>query len=352
MEDDTAARVRELGGLALIGLSLWLLLSLATFDRLPPEGATGVNLGGDLGFHMPNGVLIYAGLAGYLLALLDLAWGVVMVARHEIQILQFIQGMGVFASVIAVAFVLDLGFGPSTAERQAFFSQRDQLAQDGIFAALSNDLPYGPGGLVALEANPVLVQRFGAVGLWIVLLTLPIMSLRWRPRWLSLLPPSWPPPSPPPTSVRTAWASGCSFAVGRGSSEDAIGMWDFLRGADLAAAPASRGAHPARSPGSGGSELGHAQEGRAAPRPRRARRTSDDGSLRGEAGDGRERDEDGNSIDPSDLDEYEEEACEGRVGVRPEEEEADDAIVPAAKADEEDPPEPPLDFDQEASEKS
>ena len=357
MEDDTAARVRELGGLALIGLSLWLLLSLSTFDRLPPEGATGVNLGGDLGFHIANGVLIYAGLAGYLLALLGLAWGVVMVARHEIQ-MPFIRGLGVFASVLAVAFVLDLGFGPSTAERQAFFSQRDQLAQDGIFAALSNDLPYGPGGLVALEANPVLIQRFGAVGLWIVLLTLSIMSLLLATQmafynaivafgeWLD--------------ERENRMGERLLPAVGGWFKRLAIGMWDFLRGADLAAAPAGR----SRSKSSSRKKSGKKTAPKKKTTPKKAEPLPDldelddvddvdDGDLEAEAEEEYEYfDEDGNPIDPSDLDEYEEEGEEEEWEYEEEEaeeEEEDDVIVPAAKADED---EPELDFDQDASEKS
>ena len=347
MEDDTAARVRELGGLALIGLSLWLLLSLSTFDRLPPEGATGVNLGGDLGFHIANGVLIYAGLAGYLLALLGLAWGVVMVARHEIQ-MPFIRGLGVFASVLAVAFVLDLGFGPSTAERQAFFSQRDQLAQDGIFAALSNDLPYGPGGLVALEANPVLIQRFGAVGLWIVLLTLSIMSLLLATQmafynaivafgeWLD--------------ERENRMGERLLPAVGGWFKRLAIGMWDFLRGAALAAAPAGRSKSSSRK------KSGKKTAPKKKTTPKKAEPLPDldelddvdDGDLEAEAEEEYEYfDEDGNPIDPSDLDEYEEEGEEEEW--ENEEEEEDDVIVPAAKADED---EPELDFDQDASEKS
>ncbi len=349
MEDDTAARVRELGGLALIGLSLWLLLSLVTFDRLPLEGATGVNLGGDLGFHIANGVLMYAGLAGYLLALLGLAWGVVMVARHEIQ-MPFIRGLGVFASVLAVAFVLDLGFGPSTAERQIFFSQRDQLAQDGIFAALSNDLPYGPGGLVALEANPVLVQRFGAVGLWIVLLTLSIMSLLLATQmafynaivafgeWLD--------------ERENRMGERLLPAVGGWFKRLAIGIWDFLRGADLAPAPAVRSGSKRSSRGRSGKKA--APKKKPEPLPDLDELDDvDEGDLEAEAETEYEYfDEDGNPIDPSDLDEYEEAEGEDEWEYEEDEVEEEDVIVPAAKADEAEDDEPGLDFDQEASEKS
>ncbi|MEC7233142.1 MAG: DNA translocase FtsK 4TM domain-containing protein, partial [Planctomycetota bacterium] len=349
MEDDTAARVRELGGLALIGLSLWLLLSLVTFDRLPLEGTTGVNLGGDLGFHIANGVLMYAGLAGYLLALLGLAWGVVMVARHEIQ-MPFIRGLGVFASVLAVAFVLDLGFGPSTAERQIFFSQRDQLAQDGIFAALSNDLPYGPGGLVALEANPVLVQRFGAVGLWIVLLTLSIMSLLLATQmafynaivafgeWLD--------------ERENRMGERLLPAVGGWFKRLAIGIWDFLRGADLAPAPAVRSGSKRSSRGRSGKKA--APKKKPEPLPDLDELDDvDEGDLEAEAETEYEYfDEDGNPIDPSDLDEYEEAEGEDEWEYEEDEVEEEDVIVPAAKADEAEDDEPGLDFDQEASEKS
>ncbi len=65
LDDDSSARVRELGGLVMIGMSLWLLLSMATFwERTATTTDTWINLGGTLGYYLANGVLSAVGLSG------------------------------------------------------------------------------------------------------------------------------------------------------------------------------------------------------------------------------------------------------------------------------------------------
>lgn len=334
MEDDTSARVREIGGLGLVGLSLWLLLSLATFHT-PRFGAPdGANLGGTLGYHLAHGVLIYSGLAGYLLAILGVAWGVVIVARHEVE-MPFLRVLGVISSVIAVAFVLDLAF-VDLVERQQFFEARDRFADgDAVKATLSSDLPYGPGGLLALQANPVLVERFGAVGLWIVLLTLSAISLLLATQmafytaivsfgdWLD--------------ERESRMGEPLLPAVGGWLKRLAIGLWDFLRGADLAPATAGKGrgrsARGSRKKASGGRAKGGASKSKAKGGAKKKDTLPDlddlddvdDGDLEAELDADEEEyeyyDEDGNPIDPADLEDYDADEDED---AEEDEEEADD----------------------------
>ena len=84
--------------------------------------------------------------------------------------LQQLRAFGVAIFVLSFAFVLDLGFGPSTDEARAFLAR--EASGDAVKATFSSDLPYGPGGYLALAANVSLVDRFGENGLWIVLLTI------------------------------------------------------------------------------------------------------------------------------------------------------------------------------------
>ena len=110
-------------------------------------------------------------------------------------------------------------------------------------------------------------------------------------------------------------------AIGGWFKRLAVGIWDFLRGADLAAAPRRR-----RGPELLAQEV---REEEAAPKKKTAPKKADplpdldelddvdEGDLEVEAEEEYEYfDEDGNPIDPADLDEYEEEDERGRVGVR------------------------------------
>ena len=85
LDDESSARIKELGGLALIGTSIWLLLSMATFSTPLGAAPEGANLGGRVGHHVANGAFCAIGLAGYLLAVLGVFWGAVVVARREVR---------------------------------------------------------------------------------------------------------------------------------------------------------------------------------------------------------------------------------------------------------------------------
>ncbi len=208
LDDATAARVRELCGLALIGLSLWLFISLLTCYVPREEASEGHNLGGVLGVYLAEGAFTVLGLSGYLLAVLGVCWGCIIVARKRVG-LAFIRGLGAACFVVSVAFVLDLAFGSEA----------------------SNELPYGPGGYLASTQNPVLVERFGSLGLWVLLITVATISFMLATEMAFY----------PAIKAFGAWADerrerrdesllrallGWIAQLGRG-------LWDFLRGAEL-----------------------------------------------------------------------------------------------------------------------
>ncbi|MEO1697367.1 MAG: DNA translocase FtsK 4TM domain-containing protein [Planctomycetota bacterium] len=353
LDDDTSARMRELGGIVLIGASLWLLLSLATFHTPRTAAASGTNLGGSLGYHLAHGAFIAVGLSSYLLAALGIIWGGIIVGRKEVR-MPFLRAFGVAIFVLSFAFVLDLGFGPSTDEARAFLAR--EASGDAVKATFSSDLPYGPGGYLALAANVSLVDRFGEIGLWIVLLTIFGIS--------ALL-----------ATEMAFYTAITSFGEWLDEREErmgerflpamagwfgrlCLGLWDFLRGADLAPAGAA-GAATKRSRSSkkkGGAKKSSSSKAKTAKSSKAKKLPDleelddvDEGDLEAEYEEEVEYeyvDEDGNPIDPDELDEYEdveeeeddeeyeyedEEPEEEEEDEYEEEWEEDEVLTPAAK---------------------
>ena len=226
----TTARVRELTGLALIGFGVWLLLSMGTFYR-PFDGAPGgANKGGRLGFYLANWAFCGVGLSGYLLAVLGVAWGVILVARKRVE-LPAIRLLGGACFVLSFAFVLDLAGGPAIAERKDWFAQRAEAP----YEVLARDLPFGPGGWLALLKNPDLVDRFGAPGLWVLLGTISLISfmlatqMAFYPAIVAFQ--DW------AEERREVRGESLGQALLGGLKRLALGIWDFLRGADLVDEP-------------------------------------------------------------------------------------------------------------------
>jgi S-DNA-T family DNA segregation ATPase FtsK/SpoIIIE len=223
--DETSDRLQEIKGLAMTGMSLWLLLSMVSyFTPFGDPGAVGRNWGGQAGFYLANWAFIAIGLAGYLFGLLGLFWGLVTVARKHVS-WPGIRLFGAFCLVGAVAFMLQLAFGPNP----------EDLAPGGNLVGLDSYLPYGPGGWLALQTTPFLVQKFGGPGLWILLLTTSTVSfllatemafypaLRAFGQWLR--------------ERRERWGEGVLGALWGWTRGLMGGLWDFLRGADLETAP-------------------------------------------------------------------------------------------------------------------
>jgi hypothetical protein len=143
LDESTAARVRELLGLVFIGFGVWLILSMATFYT-PFDGAPGgTNKGGRLGFYLADWAFRGVGYSGYLLALLGLAWGVVIVARKSVD-KPVVRLLGALCFVVSFAFVLDLA--TVSVEESA-----GSWGDDGADSPCSSNLVVRrfPGGLAA-----------------------------------------------------------------------------------------------------------------------------------------------------------------------------------------------------------
>ena len=319
LDEETSAHVRELLGLLMIGLSLWLLLSMWSFYApLGDPEARGHNLGGRVGFYFAQAAFQGLGVSGYLLSVLGLCWGAIVVTRRQVQ-LATIRVLGAICFVGSFAFLLDLGFGPPFAER-------------GAGAGLSNELPYGPGGYFAYVTNGTLAGRFGVPGLWILLVTLAVISFMLATEMAFY----------PAISALGEWLEerreerGQSLlrAVGEWSLQLLRGLWDFLRGADLE--PAASGARAARKPAA----PRRASKAAPARAKRKAAVAADEdededepqGELDFESEEELEEDEAESAEaedESSDEEEYEEDEDEAQDG---EDESDDDAIVPAARS--------------------
>jgi len=318
--------VRELCGLLMIGLSLWLLLSMWTFYApLGDERSGGHNLGGRVGFYFAHAAFQGLGVSGYLLGILGLCWGAIVVTRRQVQ-LATIRVLGAICFVGSFAFLLDLAFGPPFAER-------------GAGAGLSNELPYGPGGYFAYVYNGTLAARFGVPGLWILLVTMAVISFMLATEMAFY----------PAISALGEWLEerreerGQSLlgALGEWSLQLLRGLWDFLRGADLepAAGVARATVEPARP---------RRAAKAAAAKPRRKKASApdpEDEELQGELDfeeadkeeepDQQEEDDD-DELAELDEDESGEDEPEDEDGDGLDEHEGegsdDDALVPAARS--------------------
>ena len=221
VDEETGDRLREIEGLALVGVSLWLILSMASFYApFGDPGGAGRNWGGQAGWYLANAAFLFFGYAGYVVAILTLCWGLVIVARKAVPLF-LLRIFGGLCFVLAVGFLLELGFGASEPDAA------------GRYQALGSRLPYGPGGWFALQATPFLVTKFGGVGLWVLLGLLAVVSfmLATDKGFYSAL------------TALDAWLAerrekrgqGLLAAVGSWCAALGHGLWDFLRGADLRA---------------------------------------------------------------------------------------------------------------------
>jgi S-DNA-T family DNA segregation ATPase FtsK/SpoIIIE len=220
VDERTADRLREIKGLCLIGFGAFVLISMASFyTPYDDPGARGHNWGGQAGFYIANGVYLMMGLAGFLAVLLCISWGCVMVGGREVS-LASLRFFGGALFVLSAAFLLQFVFGPD-------------LGGDGLDARvnLGSRLPYGPGGWLALQSSPFLLEKFGGVGLFILLVVLALVSfmlatdMAFYPavvgfrEWLK--------------ERREERGESLLAALGGFARRTTIGLWNFLRGADL-----------------------------------------------------------------------------------------------------------------------
>jgi S-DNA-T family DNA segregation ATPase FtsK/SpoIIIE len=220
VDERTADHLREIKGLCLIGFALFVLVSMASFYApYDDPGAHGHNWGGQAGFYIANGMYLMMGLAGFLAVLLGVSWGCVMVGGREVS-LASLRFFGGALFVLSAAFLLQFIFGP-------------ELDAQGLEARvnLGSRLPYGPGGWFALQSSPFLLEKFGGVGLFILLIVLALVSfmlatdMAFYPALVGFR--AW------LKERRDERGESLLAALGGFAQRTTHGLWNFLRGADL-----------------------------------------------------------------------------------------------------------------------
>ncbi len=221
VEEDASAHLQEIKGLALIGFSVLLLISLATY-HFPYETAepnSGHNWVGRAGFYLANWVYMGVGWGGYLVVFLAVAWGAVLVARKRVG-MPTLRILGGLAFLTSTALLLELAFGKGHPP--------------------STDLPYGPGGYVARQlvgegasgdGVAPLVENFGGPGLWIILILCVVISFMLATEMAFF----------PAITAFRGWLSRRRSERGESIAGALLGwlgrlfagLWRFLRGVDL-----------------------------------------------------------------------------------------------------------------------
>lgn len=211
-DEDETDRWQEIKGILLVGFSLWLIVSKATFYAPSTSAlAEGHNIGGQIGYYLANASFRTVGWAGYLFALLCLCWGLVLVARKEVEWAS-VRLAGAVAFVVSVSFLLEFGFG-------------DDVDPN------SGQLAYGAGGWLAMEATPLLVQKVGVAGFWFLMTSLAIVSfmvateMGFYPTLRAFR--EWIEESHEERGETTSQALRAWFG------QFVRGLWDFVRGANL-----------------------------------------------------------------------------------------------------------------------
>jgi S-DNA-T family DNA segregation ATPase FtsK/SpoIIIE len=215
VDDETAERLREIKGLLLFGFAVWLGLSLGSFYAPYKDPlARGWNWGGQAGYYLADATHLAVGLGAYLAVLLCLAWSAILVGGRGMSL----AGLRFFGGVLFVfssALLLDLCFG------------------DGPNGGSGRHMPYGFGGRLAHLTTPLLAEKFGGPGLLVLLLVLSFVSFllaterAFYPSVVAFR--AW------FTKRRNEKGEGLVSAVLHFVGSVVVGIWNFLRGADLEA---------------------------------------------------------------------------------------------------------------------
>ncbi len=292
VEEETAEHFQEIKGIVLFGLSLWLLVSLSSYFTPPDVAeAAGKNWGGQAGHYLATLVFLSMGWSGYLLVFLGMAWGGILVARKEV-VWPTLRVFGALCFLVSTAFLFQLGFGEEYT---------------------GNELPYGPGGWLALElggvepsspnGESILVRELGGPGAWILLSLAALISFMLATEmafynaavalfdWLD--------------ERREERGESMAAAILGWTGRLLVGLWNFLKGpeAEPEVAVTPRGAVT----------RGRGKSAAKRSRKRRVEETLFEEDDEEEEPDEEEEDEeewayvdqDGNPIDPDELDEYE-----------------------------------------------
>ena len=219
-DDEASVHLQEIKGIVLIGFSIWLLASLASYAPVnlgtEEAGTDGRNWGGQAGWYLASWAYTAVGWSGYALVFLGLSWGAVLVARKRMS-WPLVRVFGGALFLLSSAFLFELGFG-----------------DDYGF-----DLPFGPGGYLALElagpgvlgqhATPPLVEKLGGPGLWILLALSTLISFMLATEMAFY----------PALAALGTWVAerrgdeGVASGLAAWLRRFLSGLWDFLRGADL-----------------------------------------------------------------------------------------------------------------------
>jgi S-DNA-T family DNA segregation ATPase FtsK/SpoIIIE len=304
LDEGTSSHLREIAGIVLIGFSLWLLLSMvsyapATLTGGGPADGGGGDWGGQAGRYLAENAFIAIGWSGYLLIFLGLAWGVVLITRKEVAF-PTLRMLGGLAFLFSSAFLFELAVGANGA----------------------HGAPYGAGGWLAqelLRPDPItgadvgLVEKFGGPGCWVLLSLSTLISFMLATEMAFY----------PALQELREWLAerrsedregGRLGAILRWCGATLAGLWDFLRGRDL-----EREVEPVKVvvPATAKRGRGKAKP-KAAPEPELFDEDDDEDEWE-------YVDEEGNPIDPDDLDEYED------AGEEDDEDEEEDAEAPIAQ---------------------
>ncbi len=225
VDEGASARLQEIKGLVLIGFSLWLLVSLASYyTPYGDPGADGLNWGGRAGFYLANAAVVGFGWAAYLCVALGLGWGVVILTRKRVH-WPALRLFGTLCLLVSTSFLLQMAFGPVL----------DPVLGYVPADAISSRSPMGPGGWLALTSSEYLADKFGGPGLAILLVLTTLIAfllateMAFYPALAAL--GVW------IGEQREAGQDGPLPAVGRWLGSLFKGLWDFLRGADLEPEP-------------------------------------------------------------------------------------------------------------------
>ncbi len=214
VDEVTRDRLQEIKGLFLIGFSMWLFTAMVSY-RWPPSGlgAEGYNWAGGVGFYLADSVFKFTGWASYVVPLLGVAWGVVLVTRKVVAF----PALRLFGGA-AFLFSMSLAFS---------------LQFDDVDMAHS---PYGSGGWIAGEITPSLKEKFGAVGIWLLLIPTCLTSFTLATEMVFY----------PSLAAFADWISSrreeseetAGQAVWQWTKRLTAGLWGFLLGAGIEEEPA------------------------------------------------------------------------------------------------------------------
>lgn len=164
---DLGPRGREFLGILIVGVALYLLVSLATFDRSQldaesiPRGGMR-NLGGVVGYHFANGLTWLLGAGSWALCAAAIVGGFAVFAGRRIERVG-LKLTGLFVFVLMLAILLA---GP-----------RGDALPTRLF-------PHGPGGAIAAALSPRLTHSLGGSGRLLVVLFGALVSLLLATEWL------------------------------------------------------------------------------------------------------------------------------------------------------------------------